>query len=186
MGADKAALEFDGQGLLDRAVLLLRSLLADVYVSVNKAQTADVLRTSYPVIVDELDNIGPAAGMLAAHGAFPDSAWLVVACDMPLLDADTLAKLVAGRDPDGDATAMAGLSSRRPEPLCAIYEPATLAAFRRQVSDGLLAGPSALLATSRVKLCEVPEGLLVSANTREELAGIRDRLEKRGRIADGK
>jgi molybdopterin-guanine dinucleotide biosynthesis protein A len=68
---------------------------------------------------------GPAAGLAAAFGLEPRSAWLVVAADMPLLDDELLRGLVAARDPRKVATAY-----RHPdgtlEPLCTIWEPAAV------------------------------------------------------------
>ena len=186
MGVDKAALEIAGQSLLDRSMRLLRSLLAEVYVSVNPAQADDAARSVYPVIADRLQNVGPAAGILAAHELFPAAAWLVLACDMPLLDERTLTQLMAARDSDADATALVAASSGRAEPLCAIYEPVTLAAFLKHVSGGGPPGPSAWLAGARVKLCEVPDDLLESANTQEVLGKMRSRLQSGSSTADGK
>ncbi len=176
MGVDKARLEIGGRSLLDRAVASMRQLLADVYVSVNRRQVADLARNAYPLLIDQHEDIGPAAGLHAAHDAFPDSAWLVLACDMPLVDVSVLAMLVAARDPACDATALAASSGKRAEPLCAIYEPATLAAFHEQLSTGEPCGPSAWLARSSVRLCEVPKDRLVSVNTQEQWTSIRERL----------
>ena len=179
MGSDKAALELQGSTLLDRAVNLLRSQLEDVWVAVRPGQAHMAVRNVYPLLEDRLQNIGPAAGILAAHEHAPHAAWLVVACDMPMLDAATLRLLIAGRDIALDATALTAAAAADPEPLCAIYEPATLASFHAQAGTGMLS-PLACLKYARVRLLVVPDaGALANANTHAEFQRIDEQLRER-------
>ncbi len=132
MQRDKAALKFAGESQLSRAVRLVREQASDTFVSVRADQRDEDERRRFPQLVDRLDGIGPAAGILAALESAPERAWLVVAVDLPLLDAATLAELVRRRDPAAVATAYRGAEDGLPEPLCAIWEPrsrAPLAAF---------------------------------------------------------
>ena len=178
MGADKAFLEIAGESLLARSVGLLRQELDDVRVSVSAAQAGDERWQGYPLIEDQFAGIGPAAGLLSAHMVAPDSAWLVLACDMPLVDAATISRLIVARDPDKSATAWAGEDGRGPEPLCAIYEPATLAAFMEQVSAGRNVSPRAWLASAKVNLLQLSTpGCLDGANTPEEFSQLSGKLE---------
>ena len=58
----------------------------------------------------------------------------------------------------------------RPEPLCAIYEPATLARFQRQVAGGGNTSPRGWLEAGRPVLLQAPAvDQLDSINTREDL-----------------
>lgn len=173
MGRDKAAIELAARSLLDRAVTNLRNVVPDVRVAVRPAQAGDPLRAAYPLVLDEFNGMGPAAGLLAAHAQFPDSAWLVIACDMPLISAALLAQLLAVRDPSLAATAWLSATDGRPEPLCAIYEPATLASFRQHVQAGGSPGLRAWLQTHSARLLRAPStDILMSANTPAELARI--------------
>jgi molybdopterin-guanine dinucleotide biosynthesis protein A len=170
MGSDKAALEIDGITMLDRAVNTLKSVVPIVYVSVGAAQSDDQLRNSHLLIEDRLEDVGPAAGILAAHLHSPESAWLVAACDMPLLNREVFQQLIKLRDPEQDATAWALPESGLPEPLCAIYEPGTLAAFLEQVTAGGDPGPRAWLTNARTQLLTLSSpDVLAGANTPEEL-----------------
>lgn len=170
MGRDKAGLEFRGDALLERAVQALALALDDVYVSIRPDQAGDPLRARYRCIADGFTEIGPAAGILAAHQSSPGSAWLVVACDMPLLDARSLAGLIAARDAGQAATIMVAAAEPEIQPLCAIYEPATLAGFLDQVKAGGDPSPRAWLARSAVKLFPAPAGeVLGNVNTPAEL-----------------
>jgi len=185
MGTDKAALELQGSTLLDRAVNLLRSQLDDVWVAVRPDQAHMAVRNAYPLLEDRLQNVGPAAGILAAHEYAPQAAWLVVACDMPMLDAATLRCLINGRDSSQDATALVASAAADPEPLCAIYEPVTLASFHAQAGTGMLS-PLAWLKQARVRLLVVRDaGALLNANTYDELQRINEQLRERAILPSG-
>jgi molybdopterin-guanine dinucleotide biosynthesis protein A len=187
MGADKAALQAGGASLLDRAVSAMQAVLDDVYVAIRAVQADDPVRQKYAVIEDAFSDVGPAAGLLAAHARHPDVAWLVIACDMPLLDEISLACLRDGRDEHSDATALAAEAGGRPEPLCAIYEPGTLAAFLVQVNAGGNPSPSSWLAAVQTRILVAPDpGALVSANTQAELADMMHKIESRPDAANRK
>jgi molybdenum cofactor guanylyltransferase len=137
MQRDKAALEYrPGESQLEAAVRLLGSRVTKTFVSVRPDQRADATRAAYPQIVDRGDVEGPIAGISAALGEFPDAAWLVLACDLPFLDARTLDTLIAARDPASDATAFRSSHDGLPEPLCAIYEPRARQSVAAHIAGG--------------------------------------------------
>jgi len=181
MGCDKAALQIGGQTLLARTVQQLNSVVAEVYVSVRPDQRTESLRAGFSLIEDELLECGPAAGLLAAHQSAPDHAWFVVACDMPLLNSSCLEQLFESRAEDREATAWMSADKSGVEPLCAIYEPATLAAFLTHVRNGNNPSPRAWLQSRDVRLLEQARpAMLSSANTREDfelLAGQHEAIE---------
>ena len=117
MQRDKAALLIDGQHQLGRAVALLRHVCADVFVSVRPDQINDPMRSQYPQVIDQIQDVGPAAGILAAFALRPDHAWLIAAVDLPLLDAATLNQLVSERNPQ--LMALYYLGTRKP---CAVRD----------------------------------------------------------------
>lgn len=170
LGRDKAAVEVDGTTLLERAVAALAAVTGDVRVAVRADQLADRLRGRFRLLEDAGQGIGPAAGILAAHAADPGSAWLVLACDMPFAGPAELRALVAARDPARPATAFRAAADGLPEPLCALYEPATLAAFRRHVAAGGNPSPRGWLAAAYPLLLDAPApDALDSINTPEDL-----------------
>lgn len=179
MGVDKASLEIAGRSQLDQAVQTMRGCVAEVFVSVRDGQQHDVVRASYPCIVDRFADLGPAAGILSAHLVEPDAAWLVVACDMPMLDAATLRCLVRARRPQLAATAFRRPGTEQPEPLCAIYEPATLARFLRLTEQGFAGGPRDFLAGAETYLLTAPdEHLLENVNTPADFTRIKQRFSR--------
>ena len=62
-------------------------------------------------------------GILSAQKTYPNVAWLVVACDLPFINTETLKDLIEGRNPFKDATCYLNPEKKWPEPLCTIYEP---------------------------------------------------------------
>jgi molybdopterin-guanine dinucleotide biosynthesis protein A len=176
-GRDKAAVTIAGETLLARTVALVAPLVSTLRVSVRPAQASEALRSAYPLLVDEFPGGGPAAGLLAAHQFAPAAAWLVTACDLPLLDATALNTLVAARDAGRDATAYASPVDRKPEPLCAIYEPAVLKRLASLQARGGSLSPRDLLAGSDTLLLR-PERAEALANVNEP--GDLERLQNRG------
>jgi molybdopterin-guanine dinucleotide biosynthesis protein A len=130
MQRDKANLTYAGKPQLARAMELLTPLVARCFVSVRSDQLQDPQRAAYDTIADVLPNLGPIGGIHAALHAYPDRAWLVLACDLPFLDAATLQHLIAHRRSTRVATAYRSSFDGQPEPLCAIFEPRSRAAHR--------------------------------------------------------
>jgi len=125
MGKDKRQLHYHGMAQQEYTFSLLESLCEKVFISVREAQIDNTDASQY--ILDRNLAKGPLNGMLSAHMAHPKVAWLVLACDTPLVDKEVLDALVAERNTSKMATAMATQKTDRPEPLIAIWEPHALA-----------------------------------------------------------
>jgi len=173
MFEDKAALSYRQRPQLELAFELLRPLVSRAFVSVREDQRADSLRAGFPQIVDGPDIEGPIAGIIAAQAAYPQSAWLVTACDLPMLDSTTLVELIAGRDAGRLATAFRSASDGLPEPLCAIYEPASREAILRFVAGGVSCPRKFLMRHDVLLLAPASPQALTNANTPEDLAAAR-------------
>jgi molybdopterin-guanine dinucleotide biosynthesis protein A len=177
MGQDKAALKYDGRSQLERAFALLEPLVARCFVSVRADQKDDTLRAKFPQIVDVDAGIdGPAVGILSALRSHPEAAWLVLACDLPFLDAATLQNLIARRDPSRIATAYRSAHNGLPEPLCAIYEPAAGAALAQFVAGGRNCPRKFLIQSATLLLDQPRAEALDNVNTPTELDDARARL----------
>lgn len=175
MQRDKAHLDYAGEPQLLRAWRLLKPRVERAFVSVREEQQNDPLRGALPQIVDSYDAIGPAAGILSAQDAHPGVAWLVIACDLPLLDQATLDKLIDARDSASDATAFSSRSDGLPEPLCAIWEPPSHARLKQRYEAGSYCPRKALI-QSRTQLLPAPGNALDNINTPEELAQLRQQM----------
>lgn len=174
MGRDKAHLEHGGKPQLERAVELLAPLVDKVWVSVRQDQPADELRDRYPQVVDRDADSGPVAGILAALETHPDVDWLVVACDLPNLDTETVGTLLYGAT-DPRFTAFASSHNGLPEPLCALYRAGSAPLIRGFVDEGVLC-PRKILIRSEAELLEQPHpSALDNVNTPEDLDALRSR-----------
>lgn len=180
MGRDKAGILIEGTTLLERTVALLDGCVTSVRVSVRADQVDDQLRRQFPLLPDAGTGLGPVNGLRAAHLEDPAAAWLVLACDMPGLDRRVIEALVAARDPARAATSWRSPVTGLPEPLCAIWEPATLARLASlAAAAGRPVSPRALLAESDTLLLDAPwPAVLLNLNTPAELE--RYRKEKHG------
>lgn len=168
MQRDKAALSYHGRTQLEWAMELIQPLVERAFVSVRPDQANDPVRSKFAQIVDTRENIGPIAGIVAAQAAHPDAAWLVLACDLPFLDSATLQHLLWARQPERLATAYRSSHDGLPEPLCAVYEPASREAIAAYVASGKQC-PRKFLINANVRLLEEPNPrALDNVNTPEE------------------
>lgn len=168
MRTDKATLQYHGQTQLEWAYDLVSQVCAAMFVSVRPDQREEPIRSRYPQIVDREIGVGPLAGIHAALLAHPKAAWLVVACDLPFLTEAVLRRLLEQRDPSRVATAYRSAHDTLPEPLCAIWEPASSSLVAAQLASGKQC-PRKLLINAACKLIELPDArALDNVNTPEE------------------
>jgi molybdopterin-guanine dinucleotide biosynthesis protein A len=126
-----------------------------VVVSARSEQQDDPERRQFPTIVDSYDDMGPVAGILSAMDEHPEADWLVVACDLPNIDAATLGYLIRHRSDARPFTAYKSSYDGLPEPLCAIYSAGSDKLIRAFVDDGLLC-PRKMLINSDTELLVQP------------------------------
>jgi molybdopterin-guanine dinucleotide biosynthesis protein A len=124
MGRDKALIERpDGTRQLDHILALARAVADEVILSTNDPSVA-------PEGVEVLPDLNPGDGPLGAlasfHRSHPGESVLLLGCDLFLLNKATLRHLIDHHDPKHSATCFANRIDGRPEPLCAIFEPAAL------------------------------------------------------------
>jgi molybdopterin-guanine dinucleotide biosynthesis protein A len=168
MHADKATLSYRGAAQLTQAMRLVTALVARAFVSVRADQVDEPLRAGFAQIVDREVNMGPIAGIMAAQAQYPQVAWLVVACDLPFLDAATLEHLLAARDPARAATAYLSSHDGLPEPLCTLYEPASAQMLAAYLHEGRQC-PRKFLIKGDVQLIAAADAhALDNINTRAE------------------
>lgn len=170
MQRDKAALSYHGQSQLQWTYELLSDMCAASFVSVRPDQRDEPVRSGFPQIVDRQPGVGPIAGITAAMAQHPKAAWLVVACDLPFLTRETLAHLLANRDPRKSATAYRSSHDGLPEPLCALWEPSARDPLLAYFAGGKQC-PRKFLINSDARLLDLPEArALDNVNTGGEHA----------------
>ena len=91
----------------------------------------------------------------------------------------TLDRLLAARAPEAAATAWSFGGEDGVEPLCAIYEPVTLAAFLAHVSAGGGSSPRAWLESVQTHRLTQPSGVMLDgANTPAEFESVLEQARK--------
>ncbi len=151
MGQDKALFHYhNGQTQLEYCYRILKDFCSRAFISVRQDQALSGEYTRFNSITDSFLDLGPLGGILSAMRAYPHSAFMVLAIDMPAVDASVLGPLFEGRNPFRYATAFQSHAGDFPEPLCTIYEPKS---YRRILSDlpSGLACPTSFLKKSRIQ-----------------------------------
>lgn len=171
MGSDKALLMQNGESALSRAVRLLERHVERVFVSARSDQASDPERARFEQIIDRYDDMGPIAGILSALDLNDEVNWLVMACDLPNVDSETIEYLLDNQSTDRPATAFRSTHDALPEPLCAIYRPAARPIIDKFVSQGIVC-PRKILIKSDTHLLQQPDpAALHNVNSPDDLAG---------------
>jgi molybdenum cofactor guanylyltransferase len=172
MGADKALLELKGRSLLQRALGLLRSLTPEVVIVGERSKFARF----GTVVEDVFRERGPLGGIHAALAATATDLNLVLAVDLPFIDAAFLKYLVK-QARGTEAVVIAPHSSDGWQPLCAIYRRSFLAVAEKSLLQGKnkidpLFSAVPVLALLENDLTErgFPPALFRNLNTPEEFA----------------
>ncbi|QIX61326.1 NTP transferase domain-containing protein [Hymenobacter sp. BT18] len=177
MGQDKSRLAYHGQEQRAYAAELLAPFCQDVHVSCRPDQVVELEYAGLRPLPDTFADLGPLSGLLSAFRQDPNAAWLVVACDLPLLSATTLEHLVAHRHAGKLATAFQSPENEWPEPLITIWEPRSYTTLLRFLGLGYSC-PRKTLINSDITLLAPPAPLeLRNVNTPEEAAQVRRELE---------
>jgi molybdopterin-guanine dinucleotide biosynthesis protein A len=131
MGRDKALLEVGGTALVSIAAHALHHAGATPVLAVGGDPAA--LQQVSPLLVpvaDDSPGEGPLGGLLTAfrhareRRPGPGTLVVVIACDMPSIDAATIRALVDALVAAPDAAVAAAVVDDRPQPLTAAWRPA--------------------------------------------------------------
>lgn len=177
MGADKGTMQWHGKEQRYYMADLLKNVCEEVYISCREEQQKEIDNT-YNTLPDTFEGAGPLAGILSAMKKELGKAWLVVACDLPLLDINTLQFLVQNRDASAIATTFRSPFDGLPEPLITIWEPASYNVLLAHISDGFSCPRKALIRnTDKVKVLQPPDpDTLMNANTPEDAQRVKEIL----------
>lgn len=125
MGSDKGLLKLHANTWAQTAVDKLADLRLPVVISVNKNQYEDYASIfSAAQLITDNDSLqikGPLAGLLSVHLQQPAEDFLLLACDMPLMETDLLKELITIYNQQ-TADVFVYTNDGEPEPLCGIYK----------------------------------------------------------------
>ena len=175
MGYDKGSVNWYGKQQRYHMADLLKSYCNDVSLSCRAEQKSEI-DSNYKVLADTFIDLGPYGAILSAFREDPNSAVLIVACDLPLLDDATLQCLVTNRDPSKIATTFKNNFDDFPEPLITIWEPKSYPVLLAWLAQGYSC-PRKVLINSDVKVLEAPNpDALTNVNTPEQLERVKQIL----------
>ncbi len=176
MGRDKGAIPWHGIPQRDHMVQVLRPFCEEVFISCRPEQQQDV-GTDNIALPDTFLDLGPFGALLSAFRAQPNRAWLVVACDLPLLGSDTIDFLLHQRRVSSTATTFRSPSDHLPEPLITIWEPHAYPLLLSFLAQGYSCLRKVLI-HSDVHIVEPPSpDALLNVNTPDDLDSMRQRPE---------
>lgn len=140
MGTDKGLIQHRENSWLDNTHALLKSLpVEDVFVSINADQVTQYQKKDYNYIIDGLFAKGPLNGLLSAHVEHPRKDFFVLACDMQLMNTETLLPLhVSYEKHNLHCDAFIYKNEGYSEPLCGIYTHHALQKTLEKQQEGTL------------------------------------------------
>lgn len=127
LGGDKAIVELEGRALVHYPIEALHSVCDDVVVVAKRDTLLPSLSGIADLWIEPDEPRHPLVGVAHALGLATGRPILVVAVDLPLVDAEVLGAILAV-DPGDDATVVAPRAYGRLQPLCALYTPGALGA----------------------------------------------------------
>lgn len=178
MGEDKGVINWHGKDQRYYMADLLKNYTDSVFISCRPDQRDDI-DDNYQTLPDTFTGLGPFGAILSAFREQPEKAWLVVACDLPLLDQTTLDFLTAHRDTSVIATAFQSSYQNFPEPLITIWEPKSYAVLLSFLAQGYSC-PRKVLINSDTRVLQAPDQqALTNVNTPEEQEQIRSIIQNK-------
>jgi molybdopterin-guanine dinucleotide biosynthesis protein A len=178
MGYDKGSVNWFGKEQRYHVADMLKPFCKEVFISCRADQKQQI-DINYNVLEDTFTGLGPFGAILSAFREQPDKAWLVVACDLPLLETETFKSLVSQRNTSSIATAFNSPNNEFPEPLITIWEPKSYSILLQFLAQGYSC-PRKVLINSDVNLLQAadPEAL-TNVNTPEDLEKVKRTLHQK-------
>jgi molybdenum cofactor guanylyltransferase len=175
MGADKSLLDYHGMPQHEYVARQLSGLCQQVFHSVRPGQE---LAGTAPVIPDTFTDLGPFGAILSAFREHPTAAWLVVACDLPLLDGAALQALIQQRNSSRLATAFHNPATGWPDPLVTIWEPRAYPVLLQFLAQGYSCPRKVLINSSVQLVTPTDPAILTNVNAPEERERVLGLLKK--------
>lgn len=153
MGQDKGLIDYHGKAQREYVGDMLQSVCEKVFLSCRPEQASSI-ESEYDILPDVMLGLGPFGAIATAFQNNPNAGWLVVACDLPLLDQKTLQYLAQNRNPSKIATAFHNPATNFPEPLITIWEPKSYLTLLQFLVQGYSC-PRKVLINSDIEALEV-------------------------------
>ncbi|MBK9730828.1 MAG: NTP transferase domain-containing protein [Chitinophagaceae bacterium] len=177
LGNDKGKINWHGKEQRIFMAELLQQFCSEVFISCREDQQQE-MDEKFKTIADTFIGLGPYGAILSAFREQPNAAWLVVACDLPLLEETIFRFLIEHRNTASVATAFESPHDGLPEPLIAIWEPKSYAVLLSFLAQGYSC-PRKVLINSEATIIKAPlSESLMNVNTMEEFEKVKGILNK--------
>lgn len=177
MGNPKDKINWHGKEQRYYAADLLAPLCDEVFISCRQDQLEN-FDPNYNALTDTFLNMGPFGGILSALRSQRDTAWLVVACDLPLLDKKSLEFLIENRNIEKAATTYESPFDGLPEPLITIWEPKSYPLLLNFLGSGITCPRKVLINSDTLILKPGNPDSLMNVNTPEDREKAQEILRK--------
>lgn len=177
MGNPKDKINWHGKEQRYYAADLLAPYCDEVFISCRQDQLEN-FDPNYNALTDTFLNMGPFGGILSALRSQRDTAWLVVACDLPLLDKKSLEFLIENRNREKAATTYESPFDGLPEPLITIWEPKSYPLLLNFLGSGITCPRKVLISSDTLILKPGNPDSLMNVNTPEDVAKAQEILRK--------
>ena len=175
MGRDKGLIDYHGKPQREYVFEMMNAVCDRTFLSFREGQE---MESDLPILRDTFKGLGPFGAILSAFREHPNQAWLVVACDLPLLDKKTIDFLIKNRNSSAVATAFYNPETDFPEPLITIWEPRSYPILYQFLARGYSC-PRKVLINSEIELVKLANTkVLKNVNKPEELAKIKAQFLK--------
>lgn len=151
MGRDKGLIDYHGKPQREYLYDLLEYFCDNVYFSCRPEQEDEL--SDFNTIPDMFYDLGPFGGILSAFRQNPNVAWLVVACDLPLIDEAAIQELIDHQNHSKNATAFYNETTNFPEPLITIWQPRSYPVLLQYLAQGYSC-PRKVLINSEIELVQ--------------------------------
>ncbi|MDC8106996.1 NTP transferase domain-containing protein [Chryseobacterium sp. PTM-20240506] len=177
MGNPKDKINWHGKEQRYYAADLLAPFCEEVFISCRQDQLEN-FNSDYNALTDTFLDMGPFGGILSALRSQREKAWLVVACDLPLLDKNALEFLIQSRNPEKAATTYESPFDGLPEPLITIWEPKSYPLLLNFLGSGNTCPRKVLINSDTLILKPDNPDSLMNVNTPEDKAKAQEILRK--------
>lgn len=164
MGYDKAKLNYHGKPQKENIKNIIENCGLKTFYSIGNN---NIFKPSENEISDKFIDLGPFGGICSAFQQNPNTAWLVIATDLPFIDEEIIQLLLTKRNSSKAATCIKGKGKQFPEPLITIYEPKAYPILLQYLAQGYSC-PRKMLINSDVEIIEVEDHFIQNVNTPEE------------------
>ncbi|WP_341732784.1 molybdenum cofactor guanylyltransferase [Microcoleus sp. EPA2] len=185
MGRDKALLEIDGKFLLERTWEVAAHLTSEVYVlTAWPDRYRSTLNKKCQFLVEYNPGSGPLRALSQGLTQITNEWILLLACDLPLLDADIIqhwARQLTAVGPSTLAVVPYQNHNSRWEPLCGFYRQQSLSSLQSFIEKG---GRSFQVWLKQIAVVPLPIGerearMLSNCNTLEEFEKLKNQMGNR-------